>query len=163
MPTPPDFDQVCSDFRRFRTMIDKTIANSQGSAARDQLQRVATHLDDNFAKFVEEYPQAMKKLDDDRTRVEQKLSGTRQKLAETKAEVARAEAAQKRAQAASKTAATAEAPKVPKAAKPAAAIDPELGPNLRDELLGRFNGILEPGQPDFAPPIREVWEDWDVD
>jgi hypothetical protein len=154
MASPPTFDQVCDEFRKFRAMVGRTISTAEPSAARDQLAEVAEHLDKNFADFEREYPKAMAEIEEQERLNQQQIDEAGREIAESRAEIEKAEQAEKQARAAA-----AQTPPVP---KPEVPTEPNVGPKLRSELLDRFGDILDPAPQIPAPPMHEVWEDWDL-
>ena len=63
MPDPPSFDQVCNEFRHFRHMIGKVMANTNESGIRQQLEEVTRGMDENFSELLVAYSQAEAEFD----------------------------------------------------------------------------------------------------
>lgn len=139
----PDFDQVCNQFRQFRSIVNQALAAPGDAAIKQQLQSLSGKLDGAFADLQTAYPKAQAAID-------AQLAGVHKSAEQTSAKIAGVNSAI----AASAAAVDAAAP-IP-AEAPA---DPDLGQKLREELLARF-GRAEHDQ-EAATSDREIWQDWD--
>ncbi len=161
MPTP-NFEEVVTDFRKFREMVGQAMTGAGDSPAGKYLADVVKSMDEQFAQLVETYPKAQAELDQRITQVKQRCAETQRSLDESKVRLAQALAERQAAkEAAAAAAAAPPAPPPPPPPKPAPKFDPGLATLLRAELLQRFGFEAEPGADEAeARRMREAWEDW---
>jgi septal ring factor EnvC (AmiA/AmiB activator) len=152
MPQAPSFDQMCDEFRHFRQMVGKAMADTNESGIREQLEQITRGRDESFAKLLEAYPKAQATFAQRRAEAQQKIQATKENVARARAAVAEAEKAK---------AAAKEKEKAPKAPKAPAPVDPKLGSALRGELLNRYADHEGSDANVAAGHILEAWEGWD--
>lgn len=141
----PDFNQVCSQFRQFRAIVNQALAAPGDAAVKQQLQSVTATLDKTFAELQEAYPKAQAAIDEQLAGVHKTAQQTSAKLAGLKDNIA---------------AAAAQAASAAEALPPIPPPDMALGQKLREELLERFGH--GPADEDASPAAdREIWQDWD--
>jgi hypothetical protein len=136
-----DFNQVCNEFRQFRALIDRTLAAPGDAAVKQHLKSVSETLDTAFADLQEAYPKAHAAIDAQLAEVHKTAEETGAKLAGLKQSIAAAQDI---------------GPVDPTASIPPP--DPQLGQQLRQELLERFGAKVDHAQP--TAPDREIWQDW---
>jgi predicted phage gp36 major capsid-like protein len=139
-----DFNQVCDEFRQFRGIIDRALAAPGDAAVKQHLQSVSATLDKTFAELQEAYPKAEAAINAQLAGVEQTAQETGAKLAGLKESIA---------------AAAAQGDPAAGAAPPVAPPDPQLGQQLRKEVLERFGDRSKAHEP-VSTADREIWQDW---
>ncbi len=157
--TTPTFEEVCTDFRKFREVIGQALTRAGDSPVRQRLADVAKSMDERFAQLLETYPQAQAELDQRIAQIREGCAETQRSLDESEAKLAEILAEQKAAKEAAAAAPPAPPPAPPP--KPAPKFDPGLAAQLRAELLQRLGFEPQPGADDAeAQRMRGAWEDW---
>ena len=150
MNPPPELENLLNSLDQYHAGLVRAQAATADPVLRQQLAAVADRLKQSQLQFAGEYQNV--------------TDGLRQRLADAKRKAD--EARQTVAQAREKLAAAAAKPPEPPAApeKPNGKVDPELGRQLRIELLERFGNHQPPGNAGKSSP-RTAWEDgwneWD--
>lgn len=149
MPDPVNFDALMCDLGKFEQVM--TEAQSTVSNARDRgmLSDLLTCMQDARAQVIETYPQAVSAIKASAEKSEAEIKAGMDAIDKRKKELEELLAARKDA-----------LPPSPPA-KPEMKIDPALGQNLREELLGRYGKPEGPNGTAARRRIREAWEDWD--
>ncbi|MEQ8790295.1 MAG: hypothetical protein RIC55_28625 [Pirellulaceae bacterium] len=161
MASPPniDIDAVMSDLATFQQQVGRIHSQLTNPRQKEVLGEALDRVREARAEVQRTYQPTIQQIEDSARR-----SQSQAQTLQSQAESARRELNQKAEQQKQKKekrkqrrAAALKAPKTPKA--PANPLALHAAPQLRDELLSRFQA--KPAKPDGGETMqREIWEDW---
>lgn len=144
MDVNEEITQISESLAHLQDELAKALPAAPSAELRSFLESMSEKLAKGRAEFAEVYKSATAKVD--------------QQLAQAQD---RAKSVQEKLSAAEEQLAIPPIPKMPEVpAKPAFAVDKELGQKLRDELLTRFAPDHAPVQQPGWKANREAWDDW---
>jgi hypothetical protein len=142
---PIDFNQLLNQIGTLQQSLAEVHAKAPPSAERDLLGQLLAKIPAARAEVEQSYPKARTEIQQSLARTQAGIEAEGQKLAQHEAALAAAIEQAKQPPA---------PPSLPEVEFP-----PDLGQQLRNELLGGFGLPLPPRA--NTGGIREIWQDWD--